>query len=176
MILFLFVEAVDSSVGHAILHQVLLGARTHTAVAWERCKEQGKEQGSILSILSFALLIVDYSSQPTCLFLCPDALAETFDMGFPNRVVRHPALAVPHLSLAHIGHLDFEGLKAMGCKGVIFDKVRPCKLALGLVGIRMASDISMYHTVCSSATTWVHLSMSSLLHFSPRDFPTRRPG
>ncbi len=40
-----------------------------------------------------------------------------------GRVVRHPALAVPHLSLAHIGHLDFEGLKAMGCKGIIFDKV-----------------------------------------------------
>ncbi|CAM9496555.1 unnamed protein product [Ectocarpus sp. 6 AP-2014] len=39
-----------------------------------------------------------------------------------SRVVRHPALAVPHLSLAHIGRLDFEGLKAMGCKGVIFDK------------------------------------------------------
>lgn len=41
-----------------------------------------------------------------------------------NRVVRHPALAVPHLSLAHIGHLDFEGLRAMGCKGIVFDKVR----------------------------------------------------
>lgn len=40
-----------------------------------------------------------------------------------SRVVRHPALAVPHLSVAHIGHLDFEGLKAMGCKGIIFDKV-----------------------------------------------------
>lgn len=40
-----------------------------------------------------------------------------------SRVVRHPGLAVPHLSLAHIGHLDFEGLKAMGCKGIIFDKV-----------------------------------------------------
>eukprot|EP00903_Cladosiphon_okamuranus_P022084 g20307.t3 len=39
-----------------------------------------------------------------------------------TRVVRHPALALPHLSLAHIGHLDFEGLKAMGCKGIVFDK------------------------------------------------------
>lgn len=39
-------------------------------------------------------------------------------------MVRHPALAVPHLSLAHIGHLDFEGLKAIGCKGIVFDKVR----------------------------------------------------
>lgn len=28
------------------------------------------------------------------------------------------------MSLAHIGHLDFEGLKAIGCKGVVFDKVR----------------------------------------------------
>lgn len=38
-------------------------------------------------------------------------------------MVRHPALAVPHLSLAHIGHLDFEGLRAIGCKGIVFDKV-----------------------------------------------------
>ncbi|CAM9698941.1 unnamed protein product [Laminaria digitata] len=38
------------------------------------------------------------------------------------RVARHPTLAVPHLSVEHIGQLDFEGLRAMGCKGVIFDK------------------------------------------------------
>lgn len=40
-----------------------------------------------------------------------------------NRVARHPTLAVPHLSVDHIGQLDFEGLRAMGCKGIIFDKV-----------------------------------------------------
>lgn len=37
---------------------------------------------------------------------------------------------MPHVSLAHIGHLDFEALRAMGCKGIIFDKVstRACAL------------------------------------------------
>ncbi|CAM9529326.1 unnamed protein product, partial [Choristocarpus tenellus] len=33
-----------------------------------------------------------------------------------------PSLAVPHLSLPHIGDLDFAALRALGCRGVVFDK------------------------------------------------------
>lgn len=45
-----------------------------------------------------------------------------------SRIARHPALAVPHVSVPNIGHLDFEALRKMGCKGVVFDKVGfiPC--------------------------------------------------
>ncbi|CAM9623943.1 unnamed protein product [Sphacelaria rigidula] len=39
-----------------------------------------------------------------------------------GRIARHPALAVPHVSVSHIGNLDFEALRNMGCKGVVFDK------------------------------------------------------
>lgn len=40
-----------------------------------------------------------------------------------QRVCRHPALAIPHLSVDHVGMLDFSGLRDAGCKGIIFDKV-----------------------------------------------------
>ncbi|CAN0056889.1 unnamed protein product, partial [Ascophyllum nodosum] len=40
----------------------------------------------------------------------------------PERVFRRPALAVPHLSVDHVGMLDFSALREAGCKGVIFDK------------------------------------------------------
>eukprot|EP00611_Tribonema_gayanum_P016118 TRINITY_DN28118_c0_g1_i1.p1 TRINITY_DN28118_c0_g1~~TRINITY_DN28118_c0_g1_i1.p1 ORF type:complete len:268 (-),score=62.90 TRINITY_DN28118_c0_g1_i1:10-813(-) len=37
-------------------------------------------------------------------------------------VIRHPSLAVPHLALTNIAQLDFAALKAMGIRGIIFDK------------------------------------------------------
>ena len=37
-------------------------------------------------------------------------------------LLRQPSLAVPHIEVADIRHIDFRQLRAAGCKAVIFDK------------------------------------------------------
>mmetsp|Transcript_66688 Transcript_66688/g.134426 ORF Transcript_66688/g.134426 Transcript_66688/m.134426 type:complete len:282 (+) Transcript_66688:53-898(+) len=39
-----------------------------------------------------------------------------------GRVVASPGLAVPHISVPHIGHINWAALAAAGIKGVVFDK------------------------------------------------------
>ncbi|CAM9630032.1 unnamed protein product [Pylaiella littoralis] len=76
----------------------------------------------------FALLVTQSwcsLDSPSCRSKSTPWMGQSFNpqaVSSITRVIRHPALAVPHLSLTHIGQLDFEGLKAMGCKGIIFDK------------------------------------------------------
>eukprot|EP00667_Euglena_gracilis_P022854 EG_transcript_25585 len=38
------------------------------------------------------------------------------------RVLRRPSLAVPHVAVPHIGHLDFAALRERGVRGIVFDK------------------------------------------------------
>ncbi|CAM9368357.1 unnamed protein product [Chrysoparadoxa australica] len=38
------------------------------------------------------------------------------------KVILKPSLAVPHMAVPHIGHVDFQALRNMGVKGVVFDK------------------------------------------------------
>jgi hypothetical protein len=41
---------------------------------------------------------------------------------FLRKVVRSPSLLLPHVTVPHIGYIDWKALKEAGIRGVVFDK------------------------------------------------------